>query len=219
MEKSFWHERWERQEIGFHQNEINPFLARHWPELQLAPDAKVFVPLCGKSLDMLWLRKQGHPVLGVELSPIAAQTFFRENGYMPEHTAKRDFECYEAGNIRILCGDFFDLKKDDVKDVRTVYDRASMVALPPAMRERYVRHLLDILPPATRILLLSFDYHQPEMPGPPFAVSVEEVELLYKGRANIRLLSRHDTLDENPRFRERGLTRLQENIFLLALNR
>ena len=219
MEKNFWHERWERQEIGFHQNETNPFLIRHWQELQLAPNSKVFVPLCGKSLDMLWLRDQGHTVLGVELSPIAAQAFFRENGYMPEHAAKRDFECYEAGNIRILCGDFFNLKKEDMKDVSAVYDRASMVALPPAMRERYVRHLLDILPPATRILLLSFDYHQPEMPGPPFAVSVEEVESLYKGRADTRLLARHDTLDENPRFRERGLTRLQENIFLLALNR
>lgn len=218
MEKSFWHERWERQEIGFHQNEINPFLAQYWQELQLAPDAKVFVPLCGKSLDMLWLRKQGHPVLGVELSPIAVQAFFRETGYTPAHTAKKRFECYEADNISIQCGDFFNLKKDDLKDVSAVYDRASMVALPPEMRERYVRHLLDILPSATRILLLSFNYHQPEMPGPPFAVSVEEVESLYKGRADICLLAQHDTLDENPRFREHGLTQLQENIFLLTLN-
>lgn len=219
MEKNFWHERWERQEIGFHQNEINPFLARHWQELQLSPGTRVFVPLCGKSLDMLWLREQGHPVLGVELSPIAAQAFFRENGYTPSQIAAKNFESFEADNIRILCGDFFNLKKDDMKDVSAVYDRASMVALPPEMRERYVRHLLGILPPATRILLLSFDYRQPEMPGPPFAVSVEEVKTLYQGHADIRLLARHDTLDENPRFRERGLTQLQENIFLLTLNR
>ena len=218
MEKSFWHERWERQEIGFHQNEINPFLARHWQELQLSLGAKIFVPLCGKSLDMLWLRDQGHAVLGVELSPIAVQAFFRGNGYTPEHTAKENFDYYEAGSIRILCGDFFNLKKEDMKGVSAVYDRASLVALPPAMRERYVRHLLGILPPATRILLISFDYRQPEMPGPPFAVSIEEVESLYKGCADIRLLAQHDTLDENPRFRERGLTRLQENIFLLKLN-
>ncbi|MBI4938533.1 MAG: thiopurine S-methyltransferase [Nitrosomonadales bacterium] len=217
MEKSFWLERWERQEIGFHQDEINPFLAQHWQELQLARNAKVFVPLCGKSMDMLWLRKQGHTVLGVELSSIAVQAFFRENGYMPIQTEKGNFECFEADNIRILCGDFFDLGKDDLKDVGAVYDRASLVALPPEMRERYVRHLLSILPPATRILLLSFDYHQPEMPGPPFAVSIEEVESLYQGRASIRLLAQHDTLDKNSRFRERGLSQLQENIFLLTL--
>lgn len=217
MEKSFWLERWERQETGFHQDEINPFLAQHWQELQLARNAKVFVPLCGKSMDMLWLRKQGHTVLGVELSPIAVQAFFRENSYMPIQTEKGNFKCLEADNIRILCGDFFDLGKDDLKDVGAAYDRASLVALPPEMRERYVHHLLSILPPATRILLLSFDYHQPEMPGPPFAVSIEEVESLYQGRASIRLLAQHDTLDKNSRFRERGLSQLQENIFLLTL--
>jgi thiopurine S-methyltransferase len=86
------------------------------------------------------------------------------------------------------------------------------------MRERYVRHLLDILPPATRILLLSFDYRQTEMPGPPFAVSVEEVKSHYRGRARISLLAQLDALDNNPRFRERGLSRLQENIFLLTLS-
>ncbi len=219
MEKNFWHERWERQEIGFHQNEINPFLTQHWQELQLAQNSKVFVPLCGKSLDMLWLHKQGHTVLGVELSPIAVQAFFRENGYTPSRMTTENFERFEANGFNILCGDFFNLKKEDVKDVCAVYDRASMVALPSELRGRYVRHLLGILPPATRILLLSFNYHQPEMPGPPFAVSVEEVESLYKGHADIRLLARHDTLDENPRFRERGLTQLQENIFLLTLNR
>jgi thiopurine S-methyltransferase len=219
MEKDFWHERWERQEIGFHQNETNPFLAQHWQELRLAPGTKVFVPLCGKSLDMLWLRGHGHAVLGVELSAIAAQAFFRENGCLPRRATSGNFESYEADDIRILCGDFFELGKDDLKGVSAVYDRASMVALPPGMRERYVRHLLGILPPATKMLLLTFDYPQREMPGPPFAVSAEEVESLYKGRADIRLLAQHDTLDLNARFRERGLTQLRESIFLLVLNR
>lgn len=218
MEKDFWHERWERQEIGFHQNEINPYLIRYWQELHLARGAKVFVPLCGKSLDMLWLRREGHAVLGVELSAIAAQAFFDENGYTPDHAEKGNFDCLEADNIRILCGDFFDLRKGDLKGVNAVYDRASMVALPPGMRERYVRQLLSILPPATQMLLLTFDYHQPEMPGPPFAVSAGEVESLYRGRATIRLLAQLDALDSNPRFRERGLSRLQESIFLLALD-
>lgn len=218
MEKNFWLERWERQEIGFHQDEINPFLIQHWQELQLARNEKVFVPLCGKSLDMLWLRKQGHPVLGVELSTLAVQAFFKENGYLPSRDSCGNLERYETDGIRILCGDFFDLRKDDLKGVGAVYDRASLVALPPGMREHYVRHLLSILPPATRILLLSFDYNQPEMPGPPFAVSIAEVESLYQGRAAIRLLAQHDTLDKNSRFRERGLSQLQENIFLLTLN-
>ncbi|MBI5007692.1 MAG: thiopurine S-methyltransferase [Nitrosomonadales bacterium] len=217
MKKEFWLERWERAEIGFHQGEINPYLLRHWPELNAAQGGEVFVPLCGKSLDMVWLRGRGYAVLGVELSPIAVQDFFRENGQSPAHTHTGKFECCAADGIRILCGDFFDLSKQDMAKVTAVYDRASLVALPPEMRERYAHHLADILPAGTQILLVTFDYPQAEMQGPPFAVSVSEVEALYGKYADIRLLAEEDALAQNPRFQQRGMTRLQENIFLLTL--
>jgi thiopurine S-methyltransferase len=217
MKKYFWLERWEREEIGFHQNEVNPYLCEYWQELHLAHDSVVFVPLCGKSRDMLWLREQGHQVLGVELSNIAVQAFFEENGYTPHHVTRGKFEHCEADGIRILCGDFFDLSKDDLAKVSAVYDRASLIALPPEMRERYVRHLASILSPATQILLITVDYPQSEMPGPPFSVSPGEVEALYREHAEVRLLAQMDVLAQNPRFQQRGLSRLQENIFLLTL--
>jgi len=217
MEKDFWLERWERQETGFHQDEVNPHLREHWPGLHLPEGSKVFVPLCGKSRDMLWLREQGHAVTGVELSPLAVQAFFEESGLPARQTRGERFNCCEADAIRILCGDFFDLTSDDLAGIEAVYDRASLVALPPEMRERYARHLLGILPPATRVLLVTFDYPQTEMPGPPFAVSPQEVERLYRDRARISLLAQTDALAQNPRFRERGLSRLQENIFHLTL--
>ncbi|OGT01005.1 MAG: thiopurine S-methyltransferase [Gallionellales bacterium RIFCSPLOWO2_12_FULL_59_22] len=217
MEKDFWLERWERKETGFHQDEVNPYLRQYWQELGLAKNSEVFVPLCGKSRDMLWLREQGHTVLGVELSPVAAQAFFEENGLHPHRTAGEGFDCCEADGIRILCGDFFDIGRDDLAQTIAVYDRASLVALPPEMRERYARHLASILPPVTQILLVTFDYPQAEMSGPPFAVSVGEVQALYREYAEIRLLAQLDVLAQNPRFRERGVSRLQENIFLLTL--
>jgi thiopurine S-methyltransferase len=217
MKKDFWLERWEREEIGFHQNEVNPYLCEYWQELHLACDSMVFVPLCGKSQDMLWLRKQGHQVMGVELSNIAVQAFFKENGYTPHHVTRGKFEHFEADGIRILCGDFFDLGKDDLAKVSAVYDRASLIALPPEMREHYVRHLVSILPPATQILLITVDYPQPEMPGPPFSVSSGEVETLYREHAEVRLLAQIDVLAKNPRFQQRGLSRLQESICLLTL--
>ncbi len=217
MKKEFWLERWERQEIGFHQDEVNPYLRQYWQELHAARNGTVFVPLCGKSRDMLWLREQGHPVLGVELSPLAVHAFFEENGHIPRHAADARFDSCEADGIRILCGDFFDLRKRDLAGVSAVYDRASLVALPPEMRERYARHLATILPPATRILLITFDYPQQEMPGPPFAVSANEVAALYREYAEVRLLAQLDVLPQNPRFQQRGLTRLHENIFLLTL--
>lgn len=217
MQKKFWLERWEKEETGFHEAQVNAYLASYWHELNLEKGGTVFVPLCGKSVDMQWLREQGHSVVGGELSEIAGQAFFRENGYTPAVSSSQKFKQYEANNIRILCGDFFDLKREDLAGASAVYDRASMVALPPEMRAHYVQHLLDILPPAAKMLLITFDYPQHEMSGPPFALSASEVDALYGEYADIRLLSTIDVLQLNPRFQKRGLTRLEESIYLLSL--
>jgi thiopurine S-methyltransferase len=217
MKKEFWLERWERAEIGFHQNEINPYLARYWKELSLSGGGEVFVPLCGKSLDMVWLRQQDCFVLGVELSSIAVQDFFHMQGMSPERVSGRKFDNYIADGFCLACGDFFDLSKEDMAKVGAVYDRASQVALPTEMRERYAHHLADILPRGTQILLVTFDYPQAEMQGPPFAVSPSEVEVLYGKYADIRLLVQVDALAQNPRFKQRGVSRMEESIFLLTL--
>lgn len=217
MKKEFWLERWERAETGFHEGVVNAYLTQYWQEFQLARDSKVFVPLCGKSVDTQWLRQQGHAVVGVELSEIAAQAFFRENGYTAAISSHDKFRQYEANNIRILCGDFFDLQRDDLAGVSAVYDRAAMVALPAEMRLSYAHHLLNILPSKSKILLITFDYPQAEMPGPPFAFAATEVETLFSEKADIKLLAQFDMLAQNPRFQQRGLTRLQENIYLLQM--
>ena len=217
MEKDFWLERWKNEQIGFHEQEANTFLTEYWQALHLVSGSKVFVPLCGKSVDMQWLRSQGHPVIGVELSEKAAQDFFKENGYTATFAKMNKFHCYEANNIEIKCGDFFDLSKSDLPSVKAVYDRASMVALPPLMRQRYVQHMAKILPSKTQILLITFDYPPAEMQGPPFAVSPANVEALYREYAEIRQLAETDVLPQNPRFKSKGLTRLHESVFLLTL--
>lgn len=216
MEKDFWLERWERQETGFHQDDVNPWLARYWETIAPAAGGTVFVPLCGKSRDMLWLRKRGHPVIGVELSPIAVEAFFTENGYAPATSTLRDFRQCEADDIRILCGDFFAMTADDLAGVDAVYDRASLVALPPAMRQKYASHMLDMLAPGTRVLLVTFEYDQTAMSGPPFAVTPEEVYALYGSRAKVEKLATIDVLEDTPRFKARGLQWLNENIFCVT---
>lgn len=216
MQDNYWLDRWKQGEIGFHQHEINPYLRQYWQALHLSQGSAVFVPLCGKSHDMLWLQKKKHAVLGVELSELAVQAFFQENGYSPHCVTRGKFNRFEVQDIHILCGNFFDLNKEDLAQVHAVYDRAALVALPPEIRARYVHHLLSILPPATQILLITFDYLQSEMQGPPFAVSPHEVATLYQNCAEIRLLAQIDVLAQNPRFQERGLSRLQESIFLLT---
>jgi thiopurine S-methyltransferase len=145
MERNFWLERWELQQIGFHQDEVNPYLERYGHHLE----GKVFVPLCGKSFDMSWLARRGAEVLGVELSPLAVRAYFEENSLSAKCSPCGKFESHEANGIRLLCGDFFDLERKDMEGVSAVYDRASMVALPVEMRERYVHHMMSILPEGT----------------------------------------------------------------------
>lgn len=217
MKNDFWLERWQLKQIVFHQDEINPYLLQFWSALQLPAASGVFVPLCGKSLDMLWLRRQGHAVLGVELSPLAVQDFFAAHNHTPQRLAHPQFDIDEADEIRLLCGDFFAMQASDVAHIKAVYDRAALVALPPEMRVRYVAHLVAILPPATQILLVTFDYPQTEMSGPPFAVSAAEVNTLFAPHGDIQQLAELDVLAQNPRFRERGVSRIQENIFRITL--
>ena len=137
MEKAFWEESWERGNIGFHQQSIHHYLKRFYDRLLVAKGDPVFVPLCGKTLDMLWLRQQGAAVIGVELSSVAVDDFFAENDIAVFQNRQEPFERYIGDNLEILCGDLFDLKPENLLGSRIVYDRASLVALPPEMRRKW----------------------------------------------------------------------------------
>ena len=216
MDHDFWHQRWQTNRIGFHQPEVNAQLQQFWPRLELPPGSRVFIPLCGKSLDILWLRDQGFDVVGVELSPIAVQAFFDENSLSCGKQSLGSFVRYQTDAIEIFCGDYFDLTARLLGDVRAVFDRASLIALPPAMRQDYVRHHAGLLVDNVPVLLITLDYDQGEMDGPPFAVTQAEVGHLYGGRYQIECLLDVDVLAREPHFAERGLSRLREKVYLLS---
>ena len=217
MDEAFWQRRWARNEIGFHLNEVNPYLRRHWPCLKLAQGARVLVPLCGKSLDMAWLADQGFAVLGVELSERAAEDFFSEHELVPDVSVQGEFKVYRAGMVEIRCGDFFAMTPADVADCQALYDRAALIALPADMRQRYVNHLVSILAPNCQGLLITLDYQQEQMSGPPFAVSDAEVRMSLSAHWKVDLLERANVLNEsNWRFLQRGLTRLEESCYRLG---
>jgi len=216
MKAEFWLEKWENNEIGFHQQDINSHLQAYWQCLQLKPDSRVLVPLCGKSRDMLWLCGQSHRVLGVEISPIAVRDFFNENGLIPRISQQGAFQRWEADGLTILQGDFFNLTAEDVQDADAVFDRASLVALPPELRQRYAQHLHDILPDAVEILLVTFEYDQQLMDGPPFSVTEDEIHTLYQQNYEVTPLFEQDVLDEYPQFHARGLNYLLDKVYLLS---
>ncbi len=216
MKTEFWPERWEKNEIGFHQQEINGHLQTYWQQLKPNPKSQVLVPLCGKSRDMLWLCGQGHHVLGVEISPIAVRDFFEENDLVPHVTQQGPFQRWETDGLAILQGDFFSLAVPDVQEIGAVFDRASLVALPPELRQHYGQHLQKILPSDAGILLVAFEYDQNVMAGPPFSVTENEIHLLYQKSYEIMPLLATDVLNDYPQFRERGLGSLLDKIYLLS---
>lgn len=216
MDQDFWHARWRANEIGFHQAEINAHLQAYWPQLNIPGGATVFVPLCGKSRDMLWLASQGFKVIGVEISALAVEAFFMENGLQPQRCEVSGYSQYSAGEIVILVGDFFSLQPELLGNIAGVYDRASLIALPPGMRAAYAHHMAKLLPTGVVSLLVSLDYAQSEMEGPPFAISPAAVEQLFAADFEITSLVGADILAENPRFQARGLTRLQEQVYRLV---
>jgi len=215
MEQDFWHQRWSENKIGFHQQKVNSRLKKYWSQLKLTAGDKVLVPLCGKSADMLWLQQQGFTILGVELSPIACIDFFKENGLDYSTFHKDGFEVFQSGEIELWAGDFFELTSDHVKQIKGIYDRAALIALPPDMRQRYARHLADILPGPSRALYITMEYDQDKMKGPPFSVSGEEFEQLFQNDFCINLISESSGPDIVGNLKDRGLDTLTEKIYLL----
>lgn len=218
MEPDFWHSRWQKNEIGFHKDGVNLYLQSYWEHLELELPARcpVLVPLCGKSNDLLWLNRQGHPVLGVEISPIAVEAFFRENGLEPEISKRDGIEHWRHGDIEIICGDLFALPRETFQEIGAVYDRASLVALPEGLRRRYAEFLSGALPDKVKILLVSLEYPQEQMDGPPFSVSDGEVRANYGGNFEITALASQDMLHDNPHLQQRGVTRLLEKVYKLS---
>ncbi|WP_295383934.1 thiopurine S-methyltransferase [uncultured Thiodictyon sp.] len=215
MDADFWLTRWHRGETGWHLEEVNRHLSTFWPPLAVPAGTQVLVPLCGKTIDLLWLAGQGYRVLGVELSPLAVDAFFAHNGLTPTVTDDAGLRRHRVDELEILCGDVFALPPAQLAGVGAVYDRAALIALPPELRERYAAHLAALLPAGVPRLLITLEYDQALMAGPPFSVSSAEVQQLFGETHRITALGTFDALPESPGMRQRGLTELTERVYRL----
>lgn len=224
MEIDFWLERWNNDQIGFHQNKVNPYLMYFYgekgPSLEQREKLNVFVPLCGKSKDMLWLSQNNYKVFGVECSDRAVKDFFEENALSYKHAEKDQYALYQTSDqpsiIEVFQGDFFDLQKSDVSDITDIFDRASLVALPVEMRQRYADKMAELQAPGVRTLLVTLTFDPSEMKGPPFSVTEEEVEALYSDNFTVQKLLYKDVIEEETGLRNRGLTVLVETVYKLV---
>ena len=214
-----WLARWQNNKIGWHVDAVNRSLIDYFELLELAPGASVFVPLCGKSLDMVYLSEMGYTVIGVELSAIGVKQFFIDNSLPYSVSQINGFVLYESERIKIYCGDYFSLSAEHLSSVSAVYDRASLIALDLDLREKYAQHLTAIIPLDARILLLTLIYPQHQVSGPPFSVSNSEVESLFSSAFKYRQLHCFNDIDNEPKFLRAGVDYVENAAYLLQKGR
>lgn len=197
-DNALWLQCWRDRETAFHQTAPNPLLLRFWPGLGLAAGRRIFVPLCGKSLDMLWLAGQGYEVVGVELSPIAVRDFFREHRLQPVRSRIGPFTLWRDGRIGILCGDYFALTGAEFGWIDAVYDRAALTAFPEATRRLYVAHLKAILPVAAKVFLLTTEVPEADETPAQMLATDAEIVTLYAAAFEIELAHVEQALEAAP---------------------
>lgn len=216
MRKSFWEERWRDGRINFHRTEVSPTLLAHHERFLTGSRHRVFLPLCGKSLDLRWLVDRGHEVVGVEFVARAVTDLGAESGFEFRVDVEGDFRVHRAESLTIYVGDFFDLDPATVGTFDRIFDRAALIALAPESRQAYVRRIHEFLDADGRVLLESIHYDPLEMQGPPFAVPPAELESLYARWFRREVLADEPNVDVPPHLRQKGLQRLHRLVTLLA---
>jgi thiopurine S-methyltransferase len=214
MEISYWQSRWQKNKSGWHMRNVFPPLKKYWNRLHLNPEAAVLVPLCGKTLDIDWLVRQGHYPIGVDVSEIALKEIMNRQKHPFTSTCRGSFIRYASPSMELWCGDILKIRKDWLPDIHAVYDKAALIALPPPKRQQYAKRIQTLMRPGGSMLLNCFEYLPEEMNGPPFAVFTDELNQLYGEKCSIELLYNHSIFDEVPKFQQRGLqSYLDEKIY------
>jgi len=209
----YWLDKWERSDIGFHQPKPHPLLKQFFHVLQLAKNARVFVPLCGASIDMIWLLEQGYQVVGIELSELACESFFATHK-LPFTTSKTgDFTLYQNPSITLICGDYFKLTRDLLGPVDAVYDRAALIALTKEQRAKYVQHLFKLVDSQTKTFIITIIYDEQTMQGPPFPVFSSEVQSLYSKHQSIKLIHEQTIKSISQHLQAKGLKEASEQVY------
>ncbi len=214
MNAQDWIETWEAEKIAFHRAEVHTDLIRWSKRFLDGGHHRVLVPLCGKTLDMDWLIQQGHEVVGIELSPIAAEAAFEESGREFSMRRRDGLNFYESADLTVICGDIFDVRREHVGNVDRVWDRAAIVALPRAIRDEYAKKIHELAAPG-KMLLSAFGYDQTKMEGPPFSVPQAEVRRHYPELEVVEIEEQIDNI--RPAWKEYGLESWLATTYLIDI--
>ncbi|XP_014452443.1 thiopurine S-methyltransferase [Alligator mississippiensis] len=216
-----WLQKWEANNIGFHNEQGHPLLKKHLDLLLNGRSGlRIFFPLCGKAVEMKWLADMGHSVIGVEFSEQALKDFFVEQnlsyseGSIPEISKAKVFKS-TSGNISLYCCSIYDLSSKIAGKFDGIWDRGALVAINPCDRERYANLMLSLMDKNCSYLLATVSYDPNKYKGPPFYVPEHEIESLFGKFCEIKCLQMQDVFSE--RQKVWGLDYFLEVLYLLKI--
>ena len=212
-DREAWLARWREGHTHFHLGQVHPTLMRYVDQVPLG--GRILVPLCGKSLDLGWLKDQGYDVVGVELAEQAVSELFQQLEVEPTRTLDGPFEILESPGLSVYVGDIFELNANIAGTFDTIWDRAALIALNPTDRARYAPHVSSFRKKVGSVLLSVLVYDQQKMSGPPFSVTDDEIYRLYTAYKSVEKLQSKNVTSRNPMFIEAGLDTVTENLWLI----
>lgn len=216
MEPNFWEEAWKNGQIGFHQSAYNKHLVKYYDQFNLHKNDEILVPLCGKTLDMNFLLEKQLCVTGVELVEEAILEYLRENKISTVETKNFGiYKIYSKDMLSLYQGDFH-LFHETGKKFKAIFDRASMIALPPAMREIHAKVLNELTEINGKIMLITLEYDQAKVDGPPHSIQETEVQSLFKRNFEIHVLKTETTSDIGPKFKNNGINHVTQKVYMLT---
>ncbi len=213
--KTFWVERWKNKDTGFHLCDIHPDLQAYFGRLSLKESDTVFIPLCGKTLDIHFFLQAKCKIIAVEMVELAVQQLFENLQINPQVSAWKHGKCYQSKNLTVYVGNVFDLSDEQLNSVNIVYDRAAFIALPYNLHAPYSRLIKEIANPDKQ-MLITVEFDASKLQGPPFLLLPDNIKQYYGNQYQIELLHQEETINNEPNFQEKGLTSLMRKTYLLS---
>jgi len=195
-----WKGRWDGDDIPWHQTQANTSLVDHWMKVsQGRQDLRVLFPLCGASVDLAWLYKQGHTVVGVEGARKAVEKLFAEAEveFDVSNLDEDDGIKFETKDSRltVFIRDFLGTSKDIAGTFDAVFDRGALEALNESDRPAYIATIRNLLKDDFSYILTGFDYRPEQKTGPPRPLPLAVVEQLFGDFARVELLTQEEEPD------------------------
>ena len=161
---------------------------------------RILLPLCGKSVDLLWLWRHGHDVVGVEDFAKSISDFAADSHLVPEDVNNNKSQDEEMQAIKECIGaeEMLSLLQSSFSpsnasgspftdhSFNAVWDRSAFVSMPPRYHGFYAEAIKRLLNwHDFRFMLLVYEFDETAVKGPPYAVTQDRVRALFQDFADI----------------------------------